>query len=396
MPPTKREYKTYADFNSNLVRKQRLASILTSAKELLVEYEECDRKIADSLTGVHTDVMAAKNEIVELREARKVKIKQILKVALQKRYKSRAADIPEWSQVVDLFSDITEGEIDDSDKASGDEGDKELERLGRELGQSIDDMAEVKNKLLRAEERINVLVEELDAKTKDLAQCQNVTSLVGSSGHASSVSSPSSNLNQVTSVYKGGYKIDPNTPIFKSKQDENVDSWLFKIENQFTLQKIPRSDWLVAVCNYVEGTAFEICVRSNEAKDTWDKFRDTLITIFRPMFKPLNVRSKILKLRDIGGYDKYLHEFRYLSNQISDKDMGDKDKLSAFVAGLRPKTQAEIFLEITKNKISTLEDAILIASALEHAFKSRVSDVNNIQIKRTLGFRKNWTYIDKL
>ncbi len=41
--------------------------------------------------------------------------------------------------------------------------------------------------------------------------------------------------------------------------------------------------------------------------------------------------------------------------------MGDKDKLSAFVAGLRPKT-----------KISTFEDAILIVSALEHAFKSCV------------------------
>jgi hypothetical protein len=121
MPP-KREYKTFADFNSKLVRKQRLASILTSAKELLVGYEECDRKIADSLTGVHTDVFAAKNEIVELREARKVRIKQILRVVLQKRYKGRAAGIPEWSQVVDLFSDITEGEIDDSDVASEDEG----------------------------------------------------------------------------------------------------------------------------------------------------------------------------------------------------------------------------------------------------------------------------------
>ncbi len=64
MPP-KREYKTFANLNSKLVRKQRLASILTSAKELLVEYEECDRKI----------------------------------------------DIPEWPQVVDLFSDITEGEM---------------------------------------------------------------------------------------------------------------------------------------------------------------------------------------------------------------------------------------------------------------------------------------------
>ncbi len=217
MPP-KREYKTFADFNSKLVRKQRLASILTSAKELLVEYEDCDRKIADSLTDVHTDVLAAKTKIVELREARKVKVKQILKMALQKRYKGRASDIPEWSQVVDLFSDITEGEFDEGDVASEDEGAKELERLGQQLGQSLDEMAEVQNKLVLAEERIKELVEELEAKTKDLAQCQNMSSQVGTSGNAVSVQSPSTSAypNQVTSVYKGGYKIDSNTPIFKS------------------------------------------------------------------------------------------------------------------------------------------------------------------------------------
>jgi hypothetical protein len=204
----------------------------------------------------------------------------------------------------------------DGDGASEDEGAKELELLGRELGQSIDDMAEVKNKLLWVEERINEFVEELEAKTKDLAQCQNMSSQVGTSGSAISVQSPSTSAysNQVTSEYKGGYKIDSNTPIFKSKQDENVDSWLFKIGNQFKLQKIPKSDWLVAVCNYVERTAFEICVKANEANNSWDKFRDTLITIFRPMFKPLNVRSKLLKLRDIGGNYKYLHEFYTVFN----------------------------------------------------------------------------------
>ncbi len=143
-----------------------------------------------------------------------------------------------------------------------------------------------------------------------------MSSQVGTSGSAISVQSPSTSAysNQVTSEYKGGYKIDSNTPIFKSKQDENVDSWLFKIGNQFKLQKIPKSDWLVAVCNYVERTAFEICVKANEANNSWDKFRDTLITIFRPMFKPLNVRSKLLKLRDIGGNYKYLHEFYTVFN----------------------------------------------------------------------------------
>ena len=36
-------------------------------------------------------------------------------------------------------------------------------------------------------------------------------------------------------------KLEPKTPIFKSKPDENIDTWLYKIETALQIANIPEN-----------------------------------------------------------------------------------------------------------------------------------------------------------
>ena len=38
------------------------------------------------------------------------------------------------------------------------------------------------------------------------------------------------NFKENPTSFKGSYKIDPKTPIFKSKPDEDIETWLYKME----------------------------------------------------------------------------------------------------------------------------------------------------------------------
>ena len=112
------------------------------------------------------------------------------------------------------------------------------------------------------------------------------------------------------------YRIDGNTPIFKSKNDEDVENWLYKVETALEFAQVPRNMWLVAVSNYVEGTALEMLKQSRDVKKSWNDFKKDLLNTFRPIQKDFDLRSKLTQLKDDDSYEKYLHEFRSLSNQI--------------------------------------------------------------------------------
>ena len=95
-------------------------------------------------------------------------------------------------------------------------------------------------------------------------------------------------------------------------------------------------------------------------KHDWNRFKIDLIKTFRPVNKDFDIRSKLLKLKELENFDKYLFEFRTLINQIPDDKMSKLDKFTTFVSGLRSKTRFEIF----KLRLTTLDEAIELACFL--------------------------------
>ena len=118
------------------------------------------------------------------------------------------------------------------------------------------------------------------------------------------------------SEYKGNFKLDAKTPVFHSRLDEDIESWIIRIEASLTLSNVPLALWITAGYNYVEGIALQMVIAAKKDNKSWNDFKDILVKTFRPIYKDYDIRARLLKLKDVDNFDKYLHDFRTLTNQI--------------------------------------------------------------------------------
>ncbi len=101
----------------------------------------------------------------------------------------------------------------------------------------------------------------------------------------------------------GSYKLDARTPIFKSNSDEDIETWLYKMETALEYANVPVNMYLVAISNYVEGTAFEMVMTARKEKRSWMYLRAQLIKTFHSTFKDFNLKSKTFGLKDGGDFE---------------------------------------------------------------------------------------------
>ena len=380
-----KEFKSYNDFNASPVPKKKLASLCATARELIIAFELSDLKIRQVLVEKHESLEQVKNEIEACREARKKTTMPIVAAVFKKRNEKFQESLPTFELASDVFKNITEP------VESQDEGDEDaiaalqsqITSLKKEAAKSRSALEDLATELSNAHARIKELEDELDeVDVSEGSQHQgdpnndnrNTMGLENPTGD----SEPTHAREEPVSKFRGTYKLDAKTPVFRSKQDEDIETWLYKIETALMFANVPVSLWLFAVANYVEGTAFEMVMAARTEKKDWPYLKSQLISTFRATFKDFNLRSKLLSLKDTGSYEKYLHDFRYLSNQIPKNAMPDNDRLTCFMQGLRPQTRVELFLK----KCTTLEEAILIASTMESVRPNRINDVNFVKFNR--------------
>jgi hypothetical protein len=80
----------------------------------------------------------------------------------------------------------------------------------------------------------------------------------------------------------------------------------------------------------------------------------------------------------MDSFDKYLHDFRSLTNQIPLDKLSIEDRLTLFMSGLRPKTRNELL----QKKVKTLDEAIDLANSMNSARnieKMSFSQVNYVK-----------------
>ena len=308
-----RVFKTYADFNASSTPKQSLASLCVTAREILLAYERAETKIKSELLAEHVTAKDAKDNIQRCRDERKVNITQLVKAIYDKRNEGYEMKLPEWTQASDIFMNVSDhGKEDDASEKLV----VEYNTLVARLQKTELDLATMTAKWENAENRIANFGDGVINGTNEVV-----------------VSGTSVESTPVRVKGSGHYKLDSKTPVFKSKSDEDIETWLFKIETALKFASVPEDMWLIAVTNYVEGTAFEMVMTAIKDKSSWFLLRDLLVKTFRATFKDFNVRSKLLSLRDTGNFEKYLHDFRTLSNQIQKSAMPEADRLTCFMQG---------------------------------------------------------------
>ena len=136
--------------------------------------------------------------------------------------------------------------------------------------------------------------------------------------------------------------------------------WLFNVETNMELSSIPENLKIAVVSSHCRGLALQIAKRYLQARNTnWAQFREEMIKTFKPVDFERQTRTRLINLRQTGGFESYSREFQLLSNQLP--DISNEEKYTCFLQGLRPKTQ----MELTVRGVKELDQAIVVASQIE-------------------------------
>ena len=405
------DFITYAQFNSKNTPKTKLASLCVSLRACLDILQEESTKIKNILSAnnqTYETAEARLNAINDVRKDRYQKILLVVKPVWESRNQKFNTKLPDFVRTLDLFKNVTDSEVEvdvpsDSalDALTNDMMRTQVTNLNDMVNDYGDRLREKDALLIDAQNEVEVLAKKLkmaEQKIRD-QMFQMVHPMIGLQGdflpranrdqsnstlqqHHVEVNNDVS-INKVSDIssYKGSYKLDSKTPSFRSRLEDDIDKWLIKIEASLTFARVEKPLWITACFNYLEGIAFELSVAAVNAGHSWDRFKEDLIKTFRPVNKDFDLRAKLLKLKESENFDKYLHDFRTLVNQIPDSKLSKLDKFTAFVSGLRHKTRVEIF----QRKITTLDEAIEFACQLNSAGsidKSSNTQVNLVRVQR--------------
>jgi hypothetical protein len=374
-----RVFKTYKDFNGADVAKAKLANLAVHTSNLLEAYDKADIGIKECLLDTNiTEFKDLRTKCQAFRDTRHKDIETILTLVHGKRSEKDAENklekLAPFKKASDIFKNITDEPV----PADG----QEVEKLTKEiadLGDKVNDLFDelnLKKESLEIEktagDKMKQLISDLENKLKKFEQ---QTVLPESKANIVSNTSTTGTLGSKVDY---GTKLDSNTPKFHSKLDEDVEEWIDKVEVSLTNARKTKDTWLNEMNGYVSGTAYETIKKCRASNESWEDFKNKLLKIFKPQHKDTG--------KDTGNFDQFLHKFQHLSNQISVIDMSDKQRLDIFIAGLRPKTQAEMFI----NNVTNLDDAIARATTIENiANAPRMSEVKYVKINNSVFNKKS-------
>ncbi|CAF1123076.1 unnamed protein product [Brachionus calyciflorus] len=168
-------------------------------------------------------------------------------------------------------------------------------------------------------------------------------------------------------------RLDPNTKKFSGSNSEDVDDWLFNVEQGFIASKIREEEKLNSVLNFVDKVPSQILRKHITSFSTWSLFEKELRNTYTKINKDYWVRSQLstLKHRENMAFENYVNRFYMLTNMLPKMD--DDEKLFLFIEGLKDMTKKEV----TCRNLKTLSETINLAKQLEQA-QTGIANINYI------------------
>ena len=143
---------------------------------------------------------------------------------------------------------------------------------------------------------------------------------------------------------------EPDT--FFGKLNENVDRWIFQVEQYLRAAGETEDSYRVAfAAALLRGTAaawWETIVRKNakdgkdESQCTWDQFVDGLTKAFRAINREDRARDQIANLTQRTSVADYISRFTAIAFDIS--DLSDAEKYDKFFRGLKPQVRRTLLI----------------------------------------------------
>ncbi|CAF0997084.1 unnamed protein product, partial [Brachionus calyciflorus] len=122
-------------------------------------------------------------------------------------------------------------------------------------------------------------------------------------------------------------KLDLSTPKFSGNHKEDVEDWLFKVNQGFRFSKIKDKDKLSSVINFVSDLPLLLLRKQIECNGSWLKYKAELGSTFVDVDRIHKIRSELVNLNHKEGMsiEYYISKFQRLTNRLS--SLSEEEKI---------------------------------------------------------------------
>jgi len=180
-------------------------------------------------------------------------------------------------------------------------------------------------------------------------------------------------------------RIKPDRPPpFSGKKSENLEAWIFQMQQYCDLAPIPEADRIPFAATFLKDQAalwwrsYYHSVDWANAAPNWDGFLDALRQQFIPVNTSINAYDRLQRLSQRASVNAYNHEFRAVMLELPDMDQATR--MNYYLRGLKDNLRPFVAMQQPAN-LATAE-----------AIAERVDAVTFKPANRGTGFRPNPTY----
>ena len=161
-------------------------------------------------------------------------------------------------------------------------------------------------------------------------------------------------------VAERSYMLDPNTPLFYGRSNENVENWISIISNSIKAAGVPEDRKLAVITPYVRDSALNtlLSYQKSSGVKTLEGFLKLLLERDNSKARKGKIKLDLFELKQTGSFDEFLAKFQELANESG---MGQEDLILIFSHALKPKCA----LEVQIRELKTIEEAYKIAIKFE-------------------------------
>ena len=144
-----------------------------------------------------------------------------------------------------------------------------------------------------------------------------------------------------------GKKLSSSTPVYNGKTDEDLEEWMFVIEQSLMTANITDEvEKLAAITTFVRGTPLSLLrnyIRNNR-KPTLKEYFELLDNLIPQASRTQYLKNKLMDMKQGHDFEEFFNEFQKMVITIQSRDSNwkESDSVFAFTRALRAKVKFEV------------------------------------------------------
>ena len=178
-------------------------------------------------------------------------------------------------------------------------------------------------------------------------------------------------------------RVKPERPqAFTGKKSENLESWIFQVQQFFDLSQVPNEDRIQLAASWFKDHAaiwwqeYHQNINWTLQPPTWEEFLQAIRAYFVPVNTSLNAYDRLQRLHQKTSVHHYNHEFRMLMLELPQMDAATR--LHCYLRGLKDNIRPLVAMQQPAN----------VAAA--EAIAERVDASTYLPQQRNTNYRPNY------